>query len=217
MNAAPALALIAIGSYLLGSVSGSLLLGRLRGVDIRTLGSGNAGSTNAFRTQGLAFAIAVMTIDVGKAVLATSVASKVGPQFGTTALNAAVVAATAVVIGHVWPVLHGFRGGKGAATVVGALLVLWPQGALIGMLAWLPVLVLGGWVSLATMCAGVVLFFASLLLVPLGSQPQISLYTGLVAAAMLWTHRSNIARLRAGTEHRFERARVLRKRARPAP
>ncbi|MEO6064916.1 MAG: glycerol-3-phosphate 1-O-acyltransferase PlsY [Lysobacterales bacterium] len=217
MNAAPALALIAFGSYVLGSISGSLLLGRLRGVDIRTLGSGNAGSTNAFRTQGLAFAIAVMTIDVGKAVLATSVASRIGPQLGATALNAAVVAAIAALIGHVWPALHGFRGGKGAATVVGSLLVLWPQGALIGMLAWLPVLILGGWVSLATMCAGVVVFVASVLCVPFVSQPQISIYTGLVAAAMLWTHRSNIARLRAGTEHRFERARLLRKRAGPAP
>jgi len=207
------LVLFAFVSYLLGSVSGSLLLGRLRGVDIRSLGSGNAGSTNAFRTQGLAFALGVMTIDVGKAVLAVALARWLSPRWGLEPMTAAVVAAAGVLIGHVWPVFHGFRGGKGAATAVGALLVVWPQGALIGLATWLPVLVLGGWVSLATLAAGIVVCIASLLWSPSGAQPQLIAYTGFVAGAMLWTHRSNIARLRAGCELRFERVRLLRRRS----
>lgn len=205
---------LVILSYLLGSVSGSLVLGRARGVDIRSLGSGNAGSTNAFRTQGLWFALGVMTIDVGKAVLAVALARWLAPRWGLEPMTAAVVAATSVLIGHVWPVFHGFRGGKGAATAVGALLVVWPLGALIGLATWLPVLVLGGWVSLATMVAAIVVFLGSLLWSPSGIQSQLMAYTAFVAAAMLWTHRSNIARLRAGCEHRFERARLLRRRTR---
>lgn len=211
MNPVLGATLIAAGAYALGSLSGSLMLGRLRGVDIRTLGSGNAGSTNAFRTQGIAFAVGVMSIDVGKAVLATILARRFATQFGLEPMDAALAAAISVLVGHVWPIFHGFRGGKGAATAVGALLVLWPAGALIGLLFWLPVLLIGGWVSLATMCAGVVLFVASLLWSSPNAQPQISLYAGFVAVAMLWTHRSNMARLRAGNEHRFERVRVFRR------
>ena len=210
-----ALVLVAIVGYLLGSVSGSLVLGRVRGVDIRSLGSGNAGSTNAFRTQGLVFALGVMMIDVGKAVLAVALARWLAPRWGLEPVTAAVVAATSVLIGHVWPVFHGFRGGKGAATAVGALLVVWPQGALIGLATWVPVLVLGGWVSLATLVAGIAVFLSSPVWSPSGSQPQLIAYTGFVAVAMLWTHRSNIARLRAGCEHRFERVRLLRRRSPP--
>ncbi len=215
MNPAIGLACVAVGAYLLGSLSGSLMLGRLRGVDIRTLGSGNAGSTNAFRTQGLVFAVGVMTIDVGKAVAATACAWNFAPALGAAQLTAGVVAAISVLIGHVWPIFHGFRGGKGAATAAGALLVLWPQGALIGLLTWLPVLLLGGWVSLATMCAAVAVFLASIWLAWPATHPQLLLYTGFVAVAMLWTHRGNLVRLQAGNEHRFEQARLLRRRVDP--
>lgn len=215
MSPIAALVLFAMGGYLLGSVSGSLLLGRARGVDIRSLGSGNAGSTNAFRTQGFRFALGVMTIDVGKAVLAVVLARWLAQRSGLEPMTAAVVVAASVLAGHVWPVFHGFRGGKGAATAVGALLVVWPLGALIGLATWLPVLVLGGWVSLATLLAGLAVFLASLAWSPTGMQAQLVAYTGFVAAAMLWTHRSNIARLRAGCEHRFERARLLHRRSPP--
>lgn len=210
MNPPLAIAVCLVSGYLIGSPSGSLMLGRLRGVDIRTLGSGNAGGTNAFRTQGFAFAAGVMLVDVGKAALASALAWRLASQLEIPALTAATAAATGVFVGHVWPIFHGFRGGKGAATVIGSLLVLWPQGALIGLLTWLPVLVVGGWVSLATLCAAFALVLASLLLAPVISQPQLSLYLGFVAAAMLWTHRANLVRLRTGSEHRFERAQLLR-------
>ena len=109
-----------VGAYLLGSLNGALLLGRLRGVDIRTQGSGNAGGTNALRTQGPAFALGVVVIDVLKAWIAVRVLG--GP--GTTWL--AVGCGLAAVLGHVYPVFHGFRGGKGVATLLGTLLAVSP-------------------------------------------------------------------------------------------
>src|SRR4051812_2659993 len=113
-------------AYLLGSVVGSLVVGRLRGgVDIRKMGSGNAGSTNALRTQGLAFGIWVIIIDVAKGWLAAAWLPGVAIPGITAASPAAAawlpaVCAFAAIVGHVFPVWHGFRGGKGVATLVGA-------------------------------------------------------------------------------------------------
>src|SRR4249920_691181 len=106
-------------SYLLGSLSGSLLIGRLHGVDIRRAGSGNAGGTNAFRTQGWRFALGVALIDVGKGVAATWLGmhvAAVAPSPVDTAYAQAALCGFAAVVGHCWPVFFGFRGGKGAAT-----------------------------------------------------------------------------------------------------
>ena len=187
-------------AYLLGSLSGSLLLGRLRGVDIRTLGSGNAGGTNALRTQGWRFAAGVVVVDVGKGALAAWLAIRFGPAW------LPLVAVLAAMAGHVWPLFHGFRGGKGAATLVGGLAVAWPI-ALVPVLAvWVVALVLGGFVGLATVLAG-------LALVPFAAVPPVSslrLGFALVAAgALVYTHRGNLRRLRAGIEPRFEKARLF--------
>src|SRR5690606_2878124 len=115
-------AMVAIAvSYLLGSIVGSLVLGRSRGVDIRTQGSGNAGGTNALRTQGKGFAAAVMVIDVGKGVIAAGPVAAAAIDSGWNAMTLQVLCGAAAVIGHVWPVYFGFRGGKGAATLVGVV------------------------------------------------------------------------------------------------
>ena len=143
------LALTLLVCYLLGSISGSLWLGRLRGVDIRTLGSGNAGGTNAFRTQGALFALGTMLIDIGKGAAAVVLVRAAGGG-ELVAMAGALLA----VIGHVWPVFHGFRGGKGAATLVGTLLLLWPIALLPVFAVWLLVLVTSGYVGLATVLAG---------------------------------------------------------------
>lgn len=191
-------------AYLLGSISGSLLLGKLRGVDIRTIGSGNAGGSNALRTQGLKFGLGTVLVDIGKGALATWLALRFLPAGLAPAwLYGCVLAAVA---GHVWPVFHGFRGGKGAATVVGGLSVVWPQVLLPVFIVWLVSLAWGGYVGLATMLAGI-----SLVLVALveGSDATRLGFSIVVAALLVFTHRSNIARLRAGTESRFERVRVL--------
>lgn len=187
-------------AYLLGSFSGSLTLGRLRGVDIRTLGSGNAGGTNALRTQGWAFALGTALIDVGKGALAAWLAQRFAP---TPWLP--YVAVLAAVAGHVWPLWHGFRGGKGAATLVGGLLVVWPFAVVLLIATWLLVLSLSGYVGLSTVLAA-----WSLPLSAFGSQDGALRMEFSLAAALLilYTHRSNLLRLRAGTESRFERARV---------
>lgn len=201
-------ALLILAAYLLGSLSGSLLLGRLRGVDIRTQGSGNAGGTNAFRTQGPTFALGVVVVDIGKGALA----AWLGLRFGE-AIWVAYATTFAAVIGHVWPVWHGFRGGKGAATVIGATLVLWPAAVPVLLAVWLCVLILTGYVGLGTVLTGLAL--ATLAIATRADTPRLAFA---IAAALLlvWTHRGNLARLRAGTESRFEKARLLHRLARRA-
>ena len=198
-----ALALV-LAAYLLGSISGSLLLGKFRGVDIRTVGSGNAGGTNALRTQGFKFALGTVLVDVGKGALATWLAWRFLPAgFSPAWLYGCVIAA---VVGHCWPLFHGFRGGKGAATLVGGLAVVWPQVLLPALATWLVSLAWGGYVGLATMLAGVSLVLVAVI----EGADEIRMAFAIVAALLLiFTHRSNIARLRAGTESRFERARFL--------
>ncbi|MGH8061698.1 MAG: glycerol-3-phosphate 1-O-acyltransferase PlsY [Pseudoxanthomonas sp.] len=203
------LALILV-AYLLGSLSGSLLLGRLRGVDIRTQGSGNAGGTNALRTQGWKFALGVVLIDVGKGALAAWLGLRFGPMEGALSPHAlAYATAFVAAIGHVWPLWHGFRGGKGVGTLLGGLLVLWPVAVPWLLLAWIVVLVAYGYVGLASV-------IAVACVVPLAwlGEADNARRSFACAAALLvlFTHRGNLQRLRAGSESRFERIRLLRKR-----
>jgi glycerol-3-phosphate acyltransferase PlsY len=197
-------ALLVLAAYLLGSLSGSLLLGRLRGVDIRTMGSGNAGGTNAFRTQGLAFALGVVVIDIGKGALAAWLGLRFAPASSAVWLGHAC--AFAAVVGHVWPVWHGFRGGKGAATAVGALIVLWPLSVPVMLAVWIGTLVLSGYVGLATVLAAM---SAAVLGMALRVPMPLHLLTVAIALLLVYTHRANLARLRAGTESRFDKARLL--------
>ena len=198
---------VALG-YLLGSVSGSLLLGRLRGVDIRAQGSGNAGGTNAFRTQGLWFALGVAVIDVGKSALASWIGGY-GIADAGHALCVSLLAGGAAMVGHVWPLYYGFRGGKGVATVFGMLLVLWPAGLATMIGVMLLVLITTGYVGLGSIAGGVALIPTAALFAPEPHRAVWTVAAAAVAAFILFTHRGNIRRLRAGTEHRFERARVL--------
>lgn len=197
-------------SYLLGSVVGSLLLGRLRGIDIRTAGSGNAGATNALRTQGKSFALAVAAIDVGKGVLAAVVVARL-PWFGADLLSTAatgLACGLAAALGHCYPAWHGLRGGKGAGTAFGAVLALFPGFALVMLLAWLLVLGGTGYVGLATVVAGIA-FPVALALTAWRADPALLALALATAALLVWTHRGNLARLRDGNELRFERARIL--------
>lgn len=191
-------------AYLLGSLSGSLLLGRLRGVDIRTKGSGNAGGTNALRTQGWRFALGVAAIDLGKGALAAWLG-----LVASGSLPLALACVFAATLGHVYPLYFGFRGGKGAATLAGGIAVLLPLALAPLFALWLLVLLASGYVGLATICAALTLPFAALL-APLPLRSAFALFGIAAALLVLWTHRGNLARLRAGTEHRFERVRVLR-------
>ncbi len=204
-------------AYLLGALLGSLIVGRVRGgVDIRTMGSGNAGGTNALRTQGPMFALWVMAIDIGKGWLAAGVLPRVPiPGVGIDPTIArdwlAVACATAVVVGHVFPVWYGFRGGKGAATLVGVLAGLQPVALVPVLLAWLLVVMASGFVGLATMLACVAFVLFLLGFEQYSSQALLTFGVAMTAF-VLYTHRANIGRMRAGTENRAQRLWLLRPR-----
>ena len=198
----------AVLSYLLGSVSGSMVMGAFRHVDIRQSGSGNAGGTNAFRTQGFWFALGVVIIDIGKGALAAGLlpvlalglpAGAGDPQYLPLACG------FAAVVGHCYPVWYGFRGGKGAATAVGALLVIAPAVIVPMLLTWLIVLTITGWVGLGTMLAAISLVPAFILL---GAPAATVVFGILLATFIVFTHRSNIRNMLNGSEYRFERARI---------
>jgi glycerol-3-phosphate acyltransferase PlsY len=198
----------ALIAYLLGSVSGSMVMGRFRHVDIRKSGSGNAGGTNAFRTQGFRFALAVVIIDVGKGVLAAGLVPllNLGPLGDALSHEAqAMTCGFMAVVGHCYPVWYGFRGGKGAATAVGALLVIEPLAVLPMLLVWLLTLVFTGWVGLATILAAVTLVPA---FIWLDASVFGLLFSLILALFIVFMHRSNIRNLLNGTEHRFEKIRI---------
>ena len=193
--------------YLLGSVVGSLVVGRLRGgVDIRKMGSGNAGSTNALRTQGLAFGIWVVIIDVAKGWLAAAWLPGLAlPGVSASAPEAAAwlpaACAFASIVGHVFPVWHGFRGGKGVATLVGAYAGL--EFALLAPLvvSWLAVVMVSGFVGLSSIVASLAL--PVYLLVRDGARFTPMMGFALATAALvIFTHRGNVRRMRAGSEPR---------------
>ncbi len=194
-------------AYLLGSVLGSLVVGQLRGgVDIRNLGSGNAGGTNALRTQGKAFAFWVMVIDVGKGVLPVMIFPTLSiPGVGMDpSISREIIAYSvgfAAVLGHVYPLWYDFKGGKGGATAAGVLCVVAPSLALPVIFCWFAVILIFGYVGLATMSAAV---GAAIYLGVTGLPDASRLFTlaVLLAALIVFTHRANISRMFNGTEDR---------------
>jgi glycerol-3-phosphate acyltransferase PlsY len=195
-------------AYFLGTVLGGLVLGGLRGVDIRSMGSGNAGATNAMRTQGKWFALLVLVIDVAKGVVAVrwlppAILPGIGIDVGVSREWLTVACGFACIVGHVFPVWFDFRGGKGVATVVGVIGALEPRLLPLLLVSWLVVVMLTGYVGLAAMVAAVALVIAVLLLEP-GNAPLL-IFCGSVAVFVIFTHRGNIARMRAGNESRARR------------
>jgi len=203
-------------SYFIGSIMGSMVVGWLRGgVDIRKLGSGNAGGTNALRTQGWVFALSVVVIDVGKGVVATGIVPSlelpfVIPDGEISRVWLVLCCAAASVIGHVWPMWHNFRGGKGAATLVGTLIVLAPDIVMPVLLVWVFVLIISGFVGLSTMMAGVSAP-VYLAMTRLPDDQPLFIYCVVLAVYILFSHRSNMQRMHQGTENRVARAMLFRK------
>ncbi|GAC1668838.1 MAG: glycerol-3-phosphate 1-O-acyltransferase PlsY [Steroidobacteraceae bacterium] len=203
-------------AYLLGTVLGSLLLGRLRGVDIRSLGSGNAGATNALRTQGKLFGLLVLLIDIAKGVFAvwwlpSAALPAVGIDPALPREWLTLACGFAVIVGHVYPVWFGFRGGKGAATVLGVIAAVELRLLVPLVASWFVVVLLTGYVGLATMLSGVVLVAAVYLLEP--DRGPLLIFCAAVALFIVYTHRSNIVRMAAGQESRMRRLWLFRSRA----
>lgn len=192
-------------SYLLGAVPTSLIAARLlRGVDLRTVGSGNLGATNLYRAAGWKAALPVGLFDVAKGfVPATLFATAVGG--GVRDPGVALGCGITAVIGHVFSVFVRFRGGKGVATGAGAMLGLAPLAVAAAAGVWALVTFTSGYVSLGSIAAALSLVPAVWLFHP-GQRSLLPFYL-LLALGIVWLHRGNIARLHAGTEHRFGRKR----------
>lgn len=192
-------------AYLLGALPGGLLFSRVRGVDLRASGSGSAGATNALRAGGPLLGIAVLLFDAGKGVAAAGLLPRLAPAASSWLPEACAAAA---VLGHVFPVWFRFRGGKGFATALGAIGILSPLALAPILGIWLLVLVLSGYVSLATL-AGIAVYPVFVVALPGLDRPALIVLAFFLALFLLFTHRSNVRRLASGSEHRFERARLI--------
>jgi len=189
-------ALFVTVGYLLGSIPFAWLLARRAvGIDIRRVGSGNVGAANVYRTTGTTTALAVVTLDVAKGACAVLLARRAG--CGLTVQASAGVAA---VIGHVYPVWLAFRGGKGVATACGVFAVLAPAATMLAAVAFMATVWWTRFVSLGSVSAAVLLPpLAYVLAAPFA----VVLAASIAAAIIIGRHRSNLARLQAGTERRL--------------
>ncbi len=196
---APAVALVL--SYLSGSIPFAAIAGKLRGVDLRKHGSGNLGATNVFRVLGWKIGIAVFLADALKGALPVlflppRIVSPRDPVVWAIACGIAAIA------GHVRPIFLGLRrGGKGVATAAGVFFALAPIPMAITFAVFVGVVLGTGYVSLGSLISAVVL--PVLLLVTLGPRAPLFAVSTVIALFVFWTHRTNIARLRRGEEHRF--------------
>ena len=199
--------LVMVLSYLLGAIPTGALAGRLRGVDLRREGSGNLGATNALRVLGPRVGVPVLIVDVAKGALAVAFVARLpgaGDLLGPEGVRLA--AGLSAIAGHVWPLFAGFRGGKGVATACGVFLAMAPAATAAAVALWVVLVAATRYVSVGSMGAAVFLPFAVAAEAKLrGSARPAALLvtTGLVAAAVVVTHRANLRRLIAGTENRF--------------
>ena len=190
-------------AYIAGSLNGALFVGALYGgIDIRKVGSGNAGGTNALRTQGKLFAVLVLLVDIGKGVLPVLLLpgldlSGIGLDPDISREWLAYACGGAAIFGHCYPVWFQFMGGKGAATTLGVLAAVAPITLLPAALIWFGILFVFGYVGLATVLSAVAIpVFVFLTDWP--DQPGLFLFTSLIALFVAYTHRSNIQKLAQG-------------------
>jgi glycerol-3-phosphate acyltransferase PlsY len=207
-------AVVLIGSYLLGSIPFGYLAGRLVGIDVRKVGSGNVGATNVVRVLGKRYGYPVFALDFlkgfGAVKISMLIAPGAPPEWNSPEIFG-ILAAVSSVLGHLYPPWLKFKGGKGVATSAGALLALTPVATLIGVAIWIIVFWLTRYVSLASITAAVVL---PIVILVVRSHDQsngkpLVYASAWVAAVVIWRHRSNLSRLFRGAEPRFTRKREL--------
>lgn len=208
------LLLKALLAYLLGNVMGGHLIGKLRGVNLAQVGSGNIGATNALRTGGTGFGLMVLAIDAGKGLLGALAVPLLPIHFGNAPANAELlgyVCGAAVTLGHCYPALWQFKGGKGVATLAGVFGAVLPWSLLWILPAFVLVVMLSGYVSLATVAATATAGLYVACVDARGAWSAAGAFTLFMALLVVFKHRENIGRLIAGTESRFEKFRVLGK------
>ncbi|MFO7852761.1 MAG: glycerol-3-phosphate 1-O-acyltransferase PlsY [Bacteroidota bacterium] len=197
--------LICLVAYGLGSIPTSVLAGKVfHNIDIREHGSGNAGATNTIRVLGWSTGIPVLLIDIGKGWLAASLPAmmKLGPQGSAELINMQIITGVIAIVGHVFPVFAGFRGGKGVASTFGILLALNPPATLLCIAVFLAVLLITGYVSISSISAGIAFPIISLVFF---ESPSLifTIFSILIAITLIITHKKNIGRLFRGEENRF--------------
>lgn len=189
--------LVGIISYLIGNFSSAYILGKLfKRKDVREYGSGNAGATNALRVFGIKIGLIAFILDVLKGVLATTIGNKIA------GFNGALIASIFVVLGHNWPIFLKFKGGKGIATSLGAMLYLhWPTTIFCTIIA-IVVIAMTKYVSLGSILGAILLpILGNIVKRPFSLEFFFTtMFLGIMA---LWRHRSNIQRLLSGTESKL--------------
>lgn len=204
------LSIIIILSYLLGSIPTSIIVSRIhKGIDIRDHGSKNAGATNVYRVLGPVPALIVLAFDVAKGMLAVLILSQLssGDPYSNLVL-VKILAGISTIIGHIYPVYVGFRGGKGIGTGLGVLLALIPREVIMALGLFLIVVAATRYVSLGSLAAALFIFLALVvekyyfgLVVDL----ELVITCLFLTILVFYTHRSNIKRLLNGTESKFGR------------
>jgi glycerol-3-phosphate acyltransferase PlsY len=194
-------ALWLVASYLLGAIPTSHLVSRVFArIDLRQHGSGNLGATNLYRVLGWKYAIPVALFDIAKGAIPVLVFA---PRVSDSELFA-VACGVAAILGHVFSVFVGFKGGKGVAAAAGVMLGLTPLALGVAAVVWALIVLLTGYVSLGSIAAAAVLPFAVYLLEK-PTAPELLWIVALVGASVILLHRRNIQRLLKGTESRFGR------------
>jgi glycerol-3-phosphate acyltransferase PlsY len=208
------LLLVILLSYLAGSFPTAIIISQLIiKDDIRKYGSGNAGATNVFRVMGWKPGLIVITVDIAKGMLAVLVIARLAHSVGLNEIIAQIIAGFSAIIGHIWTVFAGFRGGKGVGTAFGVFLGLTPLASLIAFTVWVLLIVLTRYVSIASLSAGFIFglvllmqkyYFKADVPVPL------LLLGGIIVLLVFYTHRSNIKRLIKGKETKIGEKRLVR-------
>ena len=194
--------LLILAAYLIGAIPSSIIIGKVFfHLDIREHGSSNAGASNTFRVLGWKAGVVVLLFDVFKGWLAVRLAhfAVIVPGPSEAFMIQQLILGTAAAIGHIFPIYARFRGGKGVATFLGVALAIAPSATLISLAAFILVVVVFNYVSLASMSAGVMFPVTVWFIMP---SPWLSLkvFSIMVALLLIWTHRSNIRRILRGEE-----------------
>ncbi len=190
--------LCAVIGYLLGNVQTGVIVARAKGgIDLRSYGSGGSGATNALRVLGRHAGLMTLLGDFAKGLLASALGLWI------LGANGGMVAALFVVLGHIWPAFFGFRGGKGVATALGALLVLLPWHTLLLFSVGVAVILLTKIVSLASIIAALVFMVAAVITGIVQSNLFLVVFSVLMAGLVVYAHHGNIDRLLKGTENKL--------------
>lgn len=222
--------IIAVLSYLIGSIPTSIIVAkRVRGIDIRQHGSGNAGGTNVFRVLGWRAGVFVILMDIGKGLAATMLVARLMygpiPFENLTPFDdftvVQIIAGCAAILGHIWTVFAGFRGGKGIATAGGMLIGVAPVEVAVSFGVFLIVFLVTQYVSLGSLSAAVTFPLSMFLrenvfMVSVPGYSTLIFFSIGISLLVIYTHRSNIARLFKGTENRITGIRLFKKREQSA-